>query len=897
VDLQTGSRFDRYVIEALLGQGGMGRVYRARDEKLQRAVALKVLRVDHQPGGSGPDDGAERLLREARAAAGLEHANTIAIHDVGEFDGTPFIAMELVEGVSLRSMVGDASVSIETRVRYLVDVARALAAAHEHGIIHRDIKPENVIVRRDGVVKVLDFGIARPLHAPHDDMGSWSTVVAKQTTESWAKESGLVGTPRYMAPEQLRGEKLDARADQFAWGVMAHELLTGRSPWPDSGQVSLTLVLAIVDDAAVDEAPLLEACPRPVADVVLRTLSKPRSDRFRSMGDVVQALAGPQPGASVPGGVADAAAQSTTGSTTQVRRGRRAPWIAWLAAVVTLAAAAGVVAHERAARPGAAAALLPPLPPVPPPPVFALHVANPRRLTVDDGCEEFPSFTPDGASVVYSAEAGSDEHVQVQSLTDGSVRTLTRGAGWDLSPVVSPDGRLVAFLHSDDRELATYVVDLEGHTAPRRIAEGGTRPSFSPDGKAVWAGNKRHPTRYDLATGQATRTIESPANTGGPHSRELADGRVVVAYPAANLSGESGVALFSPTGAMTWLARADTEEVLALTPDGQHVLAAQTTHANNPELFEVPLAGGALTPLPSTDLRPSKGLGFSPDGGRLTWSACRGVWSLVRFDAKGAFVPAGSTSWQESSVAPVAGTHSIAVVSERSGTASLWVLDPAGHAPARMIVSGGDPRLNDNVDVSPDGKVAALELVGVGLAAVRLDDGSLRPLTKDPSDERPLFTHDGRQIVFTRRVPGAGLQVHIVSAFGGEARALLDPQTKQAAPSPVDDRIAYIAGPEPSSYVPMIADLATGRKHPLSPKLGPGRYMSAAFSRDGKRVAVVAGESRLVEVDAATGAILRQGDADNMLQAPRYVGDELWAARTSYRGNVWVAEVRIEAHR
>ncbi len=894
MDLQPGSRFDRYVIDALLGQGGMGRVYRARDEKLQRAVALKVLRLDGDPERPCPDDGAERLLREARAAAGLEHANTIAIHDVGEFDGTPFIAMELVEGVSLRSLVGDAAVSIETRVRYLVDVARALAAAHEHGILHRDVKPENVIVRRDGVVKVLDFGIARPLHAPHDDMGSWSTVVAKQTTESWAKDSGLVGTPRYMAPEQLRGEKLDARADQFSWGVMAYELLTGRSPWPDSTMVSLTLVLAIVDDAAVDEGPLLETCPRQVADVVLRALSKSRSDRFPSMGEVVQALAGPQPAASLPR-VADAAPQSTTGSTTQMRGKRQVPWVAWLAAVLTVAVAAGVVARERSARPGAATALLPPVPPSPPPPLFAIHVTNPRRLTVDDGCEEFPSFTSDGTSVVYSAEAGRDEHVQVQSLADGTVRTLTRGAGWDLSPAVSPDGKLVAFLHSDDRELATYVVDLDGHAAPRRIAEGGTRPSFSPDGKAVWAGNKRHPTRYDLATGEATRSLESPPNTGGPHSRELLDGRVVVAYPAANLSGDSGVALFSKAGAMTWLARADAEEVLAITPDGQHVLAAQTTHANNPELFEVPLAGGVLTPLPSTDLRPSKGLGFSPDGARLTWSACRGVWSLVRVDAKGSFVPAGSTSWQESSVAPVTGTHSIAVVSERSGAASLWLLDPAGHEPARMVVSGGEPRINDNVDVSPDGKLAALELVGVGLAFGSLDDVTLRPLTTDPSDERPLFTHDGQEVVFTRRLPGSGLQVHAVGVDGGEVRALLEPATKQAAPSPVDDRIAYIAGSEPAAYVPMIADLATGQKRPLSPKLGSGRYMSTAFSRDGKRVAVVVGESRLVEVDARTGAILRQGDADNMLQALRYVGDDLWAARTSYRGNVWVADVKIEA--
>jgi hypothetical protein len=296
-------QFDRYVIESLLGEGGMGQVYRARDERLHRRVALKVLRPAHgsaASAGDGARAGTEDpLLREARAAAALDHPNTVAIYDVGEAHGTPFIAMELVEGRPLRAVVGDATTPIDTRVRYLVDIAKALQAAHARGILHRDVKPENVIVRHDGVVKVLDFGVARSLEAPHDgeepeaanDAGPPSIELrAAHAFETFAR-SGIWGTPRYMAPEQLDGKPLDARTDQFAWGVLAYELLTGRPPWgAGSSAVTLALIAAIVSDEPAPSDPLLGAAPAGVAATVLRALSKRREDRFRSMADVIAAL-------------------------------------------------------------------------------------------------------------------------------------------------------------------------------------------------------------------------------------------------------------------------------------------------------------------------------------------------------------------------------------------------------------------------------------------------------------------------------------------------------------------------------------------------------------------------------------------------------------------------------
>jgi serine/threonine-protein kinase len=287
--LQPRDRFDRYVVEGVLGEGGMGRVYRARDEKLRRSVALKVLRAESEAASA-------RLLHEARAAAALEHANTIAIYDVAEADGVPFIAMELVVGRSLRTFVGDVAVPVTTRVRWLADVARALAAAHDRGILHRDVKPENVIVRHDGVVKVLDFGIARSLEAPVDEEPGGRDddldELAVRVVGTWTK-SGLLGTPRYMAPEQLQGERLDARADQFAWGVLAYELLTGRSPWEDDGEtVGLKLVASILGHAPPPEEPLARAAPRNVVATVSRALAKRPCDRFASMASLLDLLEG-----------------------------------------------------------------------------------------------------------------------------------------------------------------------------------------------------------------------------------------------------------------------------------------------------------------------------------------------------------------------------------------------------------------------------------------------------------------------------------------------------------------------------------------------------------------------------------------------------------------------------
>ena len=305
MSLSPGDRVDRYEVIELLGSGGMGEVYRARDSKLARLVALKILRVGPGQG----TDGATRLLREARAAASLSHANVVAVFDVGEVQepealrGLPYIAMELVVGKSLRSYVGDPSVSMERRCAWLRDVALALGAAHQAGIVHRDVKPENVMIRADGAVKVLDFGIARRVMSPIDRMASTGGQSVPNSMGSaeielllgtLTEEGKVIGTPYYMAPEQLRAEGIDGRTDQFAWAVVAYELLTGAAPWKRNVS-PLATVSEILSVAPVAPVEVDGSIPRRWSDAIVRALAKQRGARFATMEALVASVEGRTP--------------------------------------------------------------------------------------------------------------------------------------------------------------------------------------------------------------------------------------------------------------------------------------------------------------------------------------------------------------------------------------------------------------------------------------------------------------------------------------------------------------------------------------------------------------------------------------------------------------------------
>jgi serine/threonine-protein kinase len=258
-------------------------VYVADDEALGRRVALKIL--------LGADDDA-RLLSEARAAGAIDHPNVARVLAVDTVDGVPLLAMELVLGRSLRAYVGDRGVSADTKVKWLVALGCALEAAHAGGIVHRDVKPENVIVGDDGVVKVLDFGLARVVPvidrtAETRTAPSTPRPLARARVEAAKSAAGaaVTGTLPYMAPEQVKGGPVDAASDQWAWGVLAYELFTGERPWRNEHD-QLGLVAQILSAEPAE----MEGVARAVDACVRRCLAKRRVDRFPGMRAAVDAL-------------------------------------------------------------------------------------------------------------------------------------------------------------------------------------------------------------------------------------------------------------------------------------------------------------------------------------------------------------------------------------------------------------------------------------------------------------------------------------------------------------------------------------------------------------------------------------------------------------------------------
>ncbi|HEU4410104.1 MAG TPA: serine/threonine-protein kinase [Polyangiaceae bacterium] len=265
--MREGDRFDRYVIEALLGRGGMGEVYRAYDERLRRRVALKLLRPE---GGAGP----EAMLREARAAAALRHPNAVAVYDVAESAGRPYLTMELLEGRPLRSLIGAEGVPLGARLRWLRQAAAVLCEAHRLGLVHRDVKPDNMFVCDDGTLKLLDFGIAKQLQPE-------SPPSARRPAAPGAEGvvSEILGTPLYMAPEHRLGMRADGRSDQFAWGVVAFELCAGRHP-RELGEGRRARLGGALAAAGLGPA---------LAPIVLRAFSPTPEARFASMAELLSA--------------------------------------------------------------------------------------------------------------------------------------------------------------------------------------------------------------------------------------------------------------------------------------------------------------------------------------------------------------------------------------------------------------------------------------------------------------------------------------------------------------------------------------------------------------------------------------------------------------------------------
>ena len=483
-----------YQILEDLGGGGMGTVYAAFDSRLGRRVALKVL----PPEVVGDAERERRFEREARAVAALNHPNIVTLYSVEKAEGLHFITMEVVEGTTLAEVNRPTGVSLESFLALAIPLADALSAAHEHGITHRDLKPTNIMVSREGRVKVLDFGLAK-IQGPVTDSPS-----SELPTRSMTEEGRILGTVKYMSPEQAEGKPVDHRTDVFSLGIVFYEMLTGRHPFP--GDSSAATLSAILKDTPQSVTELNSDVPRDLGRVVKRCLSKDRSRRYQSCLDLRNELQEIQEELGASSGAALGASALPHGPRGNGLSFRTIASLAGALLVVTALLLVAIGRREPAKRE-----------------VTRFRVGPPEGGTFGASpAEPQPTLSPDGRQLVYIASAGDfKNHLWVRALDSVSARPLPGTQSADL-PFWSPDGKRIGFF----AEGKLKKVDLSGGP-PDILAEGGGGGSWSREGVILF-GRPDGLSRVSSEGGEATRvtTLDATRRELAHHCPQfLPDGR------------------------------------------------------------------------------------------------------------------------------------------------------------------------------------------------------------------------------------------------------------------------------------------------------------------------------------------------------------------------------------
>jgi len=743
MSLRSGDRLGPYEILSPLGAGGMGEVYRARDPRLGREVAVKVLPASV----SSDPQRLRRFEQEARAAGQLDHPGLLAVFDVGVHEGVPFMVSELLRGETLRERLAAGPLPRPKAIELGAQIARGLAAAHGKGIVHRDLKPENLFLTHDGRTKILDFGLARvapePLEAgPQSDAATLSALTTP---------GAIVGTIGYMSPEQVRGEAVDARSDLFSLGAVLYEALTGRRAFAGQSPAE-TLSAILKEEPPHDLSPFL-----PEGDalwrVVRRCLEKRREDRFQDALDLAFALEIAQGSGRAPAAALGRASSS--------RRGR------WLMA----AAAAAVVALGswmllRRAGPAA-------------PEASPLAQATLAPLTVDPGNEIDPSFAPDDETIAYASDRSGDYEIYLQRISGGPALNLTKDPGDDVQPSFSPDGKWIAFVSTRQSRhpLAHRAprVPLMGGDVwvmpalggpPHRIAEDANFPAWSPDGRHVYYVTGpwfRSEIRRVAATGGPAEAIPTRLPKGAqtsfllspvlsPDGRWLAFGAPDRIYVASSTGGDARY-LVSGTYPV-------------FSADGASLVYSSSAPGKNRSVWRLPFdsargaPSGSASPLTFGTSENAAVIALSRDGTKLALTSMERAVNLevMPFDADGAGVrgPAAALTrggHRARFFGPSPDGRSAVFEDERGSESHLWRVDGPGGVPFQLTL---DPSFEDTSPRwSPDGRTIAFsrrahaEAAGDASAdlpaAVR---GNLWLMAADGANPRPTNVAPGGRSVW-----------------------------------------------------------------------------------------------------------------------------------------------------
>jgi len=503
-----GQTIGHYQVTREIGSGGMGEVYLAQDAKLGRPVALKLL-----PSYLSKDeDRLRRFEQEARTASALNHPNVCVIYEVGETEeGRHYIAMEYVDGVTLRQHMTEARLKRSEVLDVAVQVASGLAAAHEVGIVHRDIKPENIMMRRDGYVKVLDFGLAKLTEQPTTDVAA--TPGARVKTDTGV----VMGTSRYMSPEQARGLAVDARTDIWSLGVVIYEMVTGRPPF--EGATTSDVIVSILERQPPPLAQFLPEAPAELQRIITKALHKDQEERYQTAKNFLTDLKSLkqdleleaklehslQPGSSGRG-------RFRTSASVPAARSQPRWWanrLIWLSAAMILVVGVAVGSYlsrpsSESLTPSSPGSSLPPMKVVP--------------FTSLEGHEGSPAFSPDGNQIAFAWDGGTSDNIDiyVKLIDVGTPLRLTTDPGIDRSPTWSPDGRYIAFSRFSESEKGIFTVPALGGTERKLYSPDWGHFAFgavvwSPDGKIPGVpGQKLARDRWHLvALGRESRKASS----------------------------------------------------------------------------------------------------------------------------------------------------------------------------------------------------------------------------------------------------------------------------------------------------------------------------------------------------------------------------------------------------
>jgi eukaryotic-like serine/threonine-protein kinase len=585
--LAAGTKLNDYEILSLLGTGGMGEVYRARDSQLKREVAIKVL-----PHFVALDP--NRLWRfeqEAQAAAALNHPNILAVYQFGNFEGAPYLVSELLEGDTLRQQLEHGPMPIRKTIDYGAQIAEGLAAAHDKGIVHRDLKPENLFVTKDGRVKILDFRLAKLTkdRSASDDQG---------TAINLGTEPGIVmGTAGYMSPEQVRGKAADHRADIFALGAILYEMLSGKRAFARPTSTETMTAILNEDPQAISQA--APSAPPGLQRVVQRCLEKNPEQRFQSASDLAFALE-----------ALSESGASATHVADRVSRARR-PWIVVVAALASLAALG--IAWWRIPR--------------------AVPVVESITQLTDDGEANKANLATDGSRIYFNEGPPKSQKIAQVSVTGGTTSLVETNLQHQRINGLAPNGsELLVVGGPADRGASLWSIPLPAGE-PRELVGGGECADFLPDGRIIFSkGAEVFVADRDASNPVKIATLPGDVDGGIGASP---DGRRVSLGVGATDGSE-----MAPDGSdLHKLPRHGPEVGLsAWSPDPRYSLYLSKQGARY-DIWARPTASGLFRrsaeptrlttgPLSFTDFT------FGRDGKQIFAAATKGRGQLVRYDIK-----------------------------------------------------------------------------------------------------------------------------------------------------------------------------------------------------------------------------------------------------------------------